>query len=254
MGRFYKTVDFNSEDFMSKLPFEFMAQALQNIDTQGDLQDSELKLLGDATAKVTALDKDKEFAKTIIDDYNNKVADLSTKIAQDRVNWRKYSGEIKNLSREVQSNMTKGDLANVSKNYTAYQTWLTEQKKNNKVLPGQVSAASQTFLNNYEGLAKNKEATLGTEDLYDYVDVQKKALDIVKDIKPLEGSITKDRPMGLYMIKEGESWKTVPPEYIEATLKNALGGDAEVQGFLNQAKKTGFIPDTENYLKNILCC
>lgn len=259
MARFYKTVDFSSEDFMSKLPIELMAKSLENVDNQVGTQENALNLLGSELAKINYLPQDKEVAETAIGGYNTQVEELTKAIQADPVNWRKSIGKVRDLTKTISTDYSKGQLGGLQGNYNkriAAEKQYDEQLKGGHIQPEQKQLMLNTLDSKYKGLNWNSATNTGTtyqdEDIHRYIDIPKKAMDIASKIRFEEGSITKDNPQGLYMVQVGEKIERLRPEQIKGVLKSYLLADPESLGFLKQAKDIGYIADTDTFLENTL--
>jgi hypothetical protein len=143
MGRFYKTARAQQIDYGMKLPLKYMAAAVANKDAQIDdtlSKEQALKaaLMQQRNASKTTMGRggylpsEAETYKQEINKYQEQIDDISTKIKGDLFNSYQQNASIADLTTDIQSSMTTGNLSVLQANMETSQNFW---KKNKDVSP-----------------------------------------------------------------------------------------------------------------------
>ena len=123
MGRFYKPAEYTPVDNIYKLPAEAMMKAIANTDAMVDSGIEQNDLFEGALGKINSLSIDSERVKQIRDGYNSKIKESSQSLMNDPTNYRKYLPSIKQLGKELQTDMSSGEIAAIQSRVQALNDW-----------------------------------------------------------------------------------------------------------------------------------
>ncbi len=251
MGRFYQSRDNRFlEDAIYTPPFEEMLKTLtavnQGIDSVYIYKD---KLRNSLQAQ--GLNIDKPYINKVINEYDNKIDEVSKVIAKNTLDYRKNLLRLKELDREITKEWTMGGISKVQGNLAArteFEKKYREQAIKDKgyVLQEDVDIA----LNKFDKDFISKGGTdynniVGTynqynyEDLNKYFDLQK----FVEDMADKYGEEITTRNWaysnGKWIYKGSESTKEKPENTIREGVYSAIKNNQEAMAYYNQMKRLG---------------
>lgn len=259
MGRFYSTTSFQPVDFIYQLPAKMMAETMQAVETRNDELNNSLNLLDDSLAKIQYLEPDKQRVKQIVNEYQNKINSLVENISSNPTEWRKYSSDVKNLGKELANNYTKGELAAIQGNYSAYQNWLKEDNerfKKGDITSEWLSSAKNKYLSEFNGT--NYDNNLGaynsikTEALAKHVDLNKKFDDYLKDVKANSTDVKNTTIGTQWLIKTENGNEWVDEARLAQIAANKLSADDETKAFIRQGANLGIFKDPAKVIENVM--
>lgn len=259
MARFYKTAkaDF-IQNKMYQPPIELMAQVIGNADKQ---------ILANETANLSLYDKlnaqglaaDNPRLQEIIGGYKSQIDEMATKLQQNPLEFRRETGNIRNLAKNIQDNWTSGEVAAIQANKQIRDKFVKDylervKDKDGRVLQQDVNNAVALFDKkyntgggaNYKG--PNQYNQYYTEDLNPYSDINAIAETVGKG---WEADMTSQgyANVGGQWIREGVNGKEVADEkQIKTAIQTRLLSDPEVTGYYGQQLRFGAI--TADELKN----
>lgn len=263
MGRFYKTSQPENIDFMFKLPENLMLQATQqaaqdieqNYVATLSLQDKlQLPAFGEA---------DKNRAKQIIASYEEKINALTQQLQENPLEFRRKSGDITALARDINSNWSKGEAAGIMDNYTKFNEM---QKRYEKMIQsGQIKDPySVPYL--FNNIKEKFEAKGGTkynpetggynqielEELTPYVDLPSEFDKYVEKMKPtiMAQSGIQKSPDGMYLRTTNYKTEVLSEQDILNTLWGRFVSDTNVHQYLRQREKIGVLPGSYDEFGN----
>lgn len=250
MARFYKTAKGEFvENKMYQPPIELMAQVIGNADKQIMTNESALASLYDKL-NAQGLSVDNPRLQEIIGGYRSQIDDMASKIQQNPLDFRRETGNIRNLGRSISDNWGSGEVSAIQGNKAArdkfVQTYLERVKdKDGRVLQQDVNNAISLFDKNYaqKGGANykgpNQYNQFYTEDLNPYVDVNSIAESVGKDWEA--DMVTQGYSnVGGQWIREGVNGKEIADEnQIKKAIQTRILGDPEVAAYYNQQLRFG---------------
>lgn len=120
MGRFYEsTAARYVDDKMFQAPSQLMAEAMQAKDAMIDKEVDTVEAY-DKLLKLQALDVDNPRANQLISEYHSKIDDIVKGISKNPLDFNNYSRTIRELGRDIQTNWTNGEAANIQNNKNRY--------------------------------------------------------------------------------------------------------------------------------------
>ena len=167
MGRFYKTARAQQIDYGMKLPLEYMAAAVANKDAQIDdtlSKEQALKaaLMQQRNATKTTMGRggylpsEAETYKQEINKYQEQIDDISTKIKGDLFNSYQQNASIADLTTDIQSSMTTGNLSVLQANMESLQGFA---KENKDISPEILEASIEKIKSDWGGKSINEDGT-----------------------------------------------------------------------------------------------
>lgn len=263
MGYNYKTTDPQDTDFIYQAPVNYMQEAAQNVSNMDDQQIQQTDLLGNGIANVKYLPGNEAAVKSIQDNYNKQINDITQQVSDDPTNFQKRMPLIRNLTRDITNNLTNGELSYYQQGANA----LSEFDKNNhqKVVgvngkPGTVTpeayqTARAAYLADYQkrieangGQAYNPQTKVGIpfapEDLIDTPNINKAISDATDKIKANSTDWKKDSITGNWIFTNQNKNETVEQARVAQVARDAVVGSPEITAYLKQGNKLGYLKGT----------
>jgi len=245
MGRFYKTSKPTFvKDNVYTPPFDLMAKVISNADKQIEKNETELLSLH-KKLKADSLTADKPQLKKIINNYNNKIDELTNQLKENPLEFRRKTSDIKDLSRKIYDDWTTGEVAAIQSNKKAYDTWVKEEQKrinSKQILQNDLNFAKDYFLHNFGGTKYNTDGNynnINLEGLNSYKDLEKIADDRAKGYVADQNSSLVMGSDGKYIRKYKTDKKYINPKEIQQGVFNALLNDQELMKYYEQQVKWG---------------
>ena len=251
MGRFFQAQEVElSKDHIYQPPVELMAKVIENADTQIQANETALLSLYDKL-QAEGLKVDEPRLQEIIKGYQSSIDNMATELQQDPLGFRKRMASIKQLSRDISNDWSKGEVAKIQGNKQArdnYQKLLDERVKQGKIMQEDANKALQLFDSKYTGIGyegPNKYNTYQTENLNDYINAMDVADNIGKgwqaDLKA-EGYQYDD---GQWIRSVNGSTEKVDFNEVKNAVEKGLLADKELMGYYEQQVKLGFMTPQE---------
>jgi hypothetical protein len=260
MGFNYKTTDPQDTDFIYQAPTNVMMQAIQVADQANDQQIQQADILGNTVANVKYLPTDEAAVKAAQDTYSKQIDDATTQIMQDPANFRKHMPLIRNITRDLTSNLQNGELASYQAKATALAQWdqvnhqkvIGEKGKPGTVTPEAYKAARAAFLSDYDNRVKQAggrsynpqtktSIPLTTEDLYDTPDINKAITDATDKIKANSSDWKRDSATGEWIFTNQSKNESVEQARVAQVAKDTITSDPHITGYLKQGSKLGYL-------------
>lgn len=250
MARFYKSAEGEFlQDKMYQPPIELMAKVIGNADQQ---------ILNNETALASLYDKlnaqglavDNPRLQEIINGYKSQIDEMATKIQQNPLEFRRETGNIRNLGRDIQTNWGTGEVSAIQGNKAArdkfVSTYLERVKdKEGRVLQQDVTNAVNAFDKQYNSAGganykgPNQYNQYKTEDLNPYTDINEIAESVGKGWEADMVNEGYSNVAGQW-IREGVNGKEIADENeIKQAIQTRLLSDPEVVGYYGQQLKFG---------------
>lgn len=251
MGRFYKTTKQDHLDYMYKLPEQYMLGAVQQ--ASDDLTQNQAALF-DMYGKLelNALSPDKEAAKQLLDNYEQKINTLTSELQADPLGFRKRTGDIMRLSRDLQKEFSSGKAAAIQGNYNAYQTQLQDWKKtarekqlaNADWIPGLAQKSLSEYANKGGAAYDDTTGDYNTymmDDLANHVDIDEKLSEIGKEYEPhirawADAGLSTD---GNFIVETSGKTETKSAHELLQAMTNQIMTDAESMRYIKQGSEIG---------------
>lgn len=250
MGRFYKQTQPENVDFMYKLPEALMIQATQQAAQDIEQNQAAMYSLYDKL-NLSALSSDKERAKQLVGEYEGKIGEMAQQLQKDPLSFRRKTGDIIGLSRQIQQDWTKGEAAAIQSNYNQLAEWekrMEDMVKSGKIDdPQAINYMRQYMMNKFKGTQYDKGSgkynQLYTEDLSPFVNVREEFDKYVKDMKPhvLATSNIEDVGNGQYIRKTDKTVERLGEDEVLSMLWNSFAADDKVKNYIHQRSKIGML-------------
>ena len=246
MGRYFRTATPQNIDFMYKLPenlmFKVAQQASEDISqNQAAVYDLYGKL------QLPAIENDKEEAKALLGGYEAKINDISKTLVDNPLEFRRKSGDILGLAREMAKDFSTGKAANIASRYASLNEWEKRQFENKDIKDKEAITAMKANI-----LATDKKAgglkynpvtqsgrSLPIEELYGTVDLNKQFMERANKIVAqvtANGNADKD---GKYIYTWKNKTEKRTPEQIRQVLYSDFLADQDTQNYIKQRSKIG---------------
>ena len=249
MGRFYKT---SVSQFVDKNiytpPWELMSKVIANTDSQ--IQENETALLSlHDKLQAQSLAVDEPRLKEIINGYTNQIDELAGKIQQNPLEFRRDTGAIRNLGRQIHTDWTQGEVAAIQGNKSARDAWVKEHLERTKAKQGYVTQDDVTFANsafdkqfNEKGGTKydnGKYNAYTTENLNAFVNLEdigeERAKGYISDVVQKNGAYSD----GKYMYTSESKKEFVPLNTIKQGVMSSMLNDKELMAYYGQQVRLG---------------
>lgn len=136
MARFFKSLDTRpDEDFVYGLPQEMMMKVADFADQNMSALSTQFDLVGDGLLSLESLDipGHQDLLRERQGYYGDQINDLTSQFTKDKANWRKYSGTLKNIGKELSEDLTRGKLRDITSAHKAYKTLAQEIKERDDI-------------------------------------------------------------------------------------------------------------------------
>lgn len=244
------------QDFIYQPPWELMQMSLAQNQAGYDSALTQTQALeGLLNIAHRNSESDTNAAKEIKQYYETKINDLSSQINQDPSNWRKSAGALRNLTREIQTDRSTGNIAKLEGTYSAYQKYIKDAEELRKKKPEAFDNTAYQYGLNYldkqwggdsinNGVWKGEELISRPELLN-----AKNVMEIATKIPAYKNASIVEAPNGGYIITQGGKSETVPREVLLNAVGSAMMSDPTLQPYLEQQQRFG-IPGA-NYFEEV---
>ena len=223
MGRFFQTAPTQFvEDYIYQPPWELMQQAAAKEQQIYDAAIASTKLFDNIPIEHLQGEDDVYNVQEKQRYYAENAANIAKAIQNDPSKARQYMNNIEALSKELQKDMTSGDLSKIIGSAQAYKKWQEDNKKRKEEDASRYSAAENYYLGEYlnaggNSLNRQFKGELITKD----VDWQK-LYDSVDKLKASEWTQQSAGASGGYIYKNKQTGETVTADRINGYLMSRL--------------------------------
>lgn len=230
MARFYQAPTPNFvDDFMYQPPWEMMQQALA-VNEQG-VQSSlaQAELFKNLDIKYIDDPVERENVEKIKNYYTSKADELTNAIGQDPMKWRSFLPEISKFSKELQEDMTTGNISKIQGSYTNLQQWMTDNEKYKTSDPSLYNRLYNKWKGDWAQGNRSLDKTFQGKQIVgsEVVNMLNKEMrDFMNDFKA--DKIEKQN--GMYLV--GEKW--VHKDDVERAAYDLISSKPEFSGWIQQ--------------------
>lgn len=223
MGRFFQTAPTQFvEDYIYQPPWELIQQAAAKEQQIYDAAVASTKIFDNLQIDHLQGEDDVYNVKEKQRYYAENAANIAKAIQNDPSKARQYMNNIEALSKELQKDMTTGDLSKIIGSAQAYKKWQEDNKKLKEDDASRYSAAENYYLGEYlkaggNSLNRQFKGELITKD----VDWQK-LYDSVDKLKASEWTQQSAGASGGYIYKNKQTGETVTADRINGYLMSRL--------------------------------
>ena len=223
MGRFFQTAPTQFvEDYIYQPPWELMQQAATKEQQIYDAAIASTKLFDNIPIEHLQGEDDVYNVQEKQRYYAENAANIAKAIQNDPSKARQYMNSIEALSKELQKDMTTGDISKIQSSAQAYKKWQEDNKKRKEEDASRYSAAENYYLGEYlkaggNSLNRQFKGELITKD----VDWQK-LYDSVDKLKASEWTQQSAGASGGYIYKNKQTGETVTTDRINGYLMSRL--------------------------------
>ena len=223
MGRFFQTAPTQFvEDYIYQPPWELIQQAAAKEQQIYDAAVASTKIFDNLQIDHLQGEDDVYNVKEKQRYYAENAANIAKAIQNDPSKARQYMNNIEALSKELQKDMTSGDLSKIIGSAQAYKKWQEDNKKRKEEDASRYSAAENYYLGEYlkaggNSLNRQFKGELITKD----VDWQK-LYDSVDKLKASEWTQQSAGASGGYIYKNKQTGETVTADRINGYLMSRL--------------------------------
>ena len=223
MGRFFQTAPTQFvENYIYQPPWELMQQAAAKEQQIYDAAVASTKIFDNLQIDHLQGEDDVYNVKEKQRYYAENAANIAKAIQNDPSKARQYMNNIEALSKELQKDMTTGDISKIQSSAQAYKKWQEDNKKRKEEDASRYSAAENYYLGEYlkaggNSLNRQFKGELITKD----VDWQK-LYDSVDKLKASEWTQQSAGASGGYIYKNKQTGETVTADRINGYLMSRL--------------------------------
>ena len=223
MGRFFQTAPTQFvEDYIYQPPWELMQQAAAKEQQIYDAAVASTKIFDNLQIDHLQGEDDVYNVKEKQRYYAENAANIAKAIQNDPSKARQYMNNIEALSKELQKDITTGDISKIQSSAQAYKKWQEDNKKRKEEDASRYSAAENYYLGEYlkaggNSLNRQFKGELITKD----VDWQK-LYDSVDKLKASEWTQQSAGASGGYIYKNKQTGETVTADRINGYLMSRL--------------------------------
>lgn len=241
------------DDFVYQPPWELMQLSLaqnqsgyDNALTQTQAIDGLLNIAHrNSQADSTAANEIKQY-------YESRVNDITNTIQANPKDWRKSQRQLRDLTKEIQSDRTSGNIAKLEGTYGAYQTYLKNAEEQRKKNPKEFDNATYQYgLNSFDkkwgGDSINNGIWQG-EELFQRPDLlnAKNLMELAVKVPAYKNANIVEAPNGGYIISQGGKSETLSKDKLLQAIVPAVLSDPSLQPYLDQQQRFG-IPGAEYF-------
>lgn len=251
MGRFYKTAKptFVDENIYTP-PWQLATQVLSQVDSDIAQNEQILFALNDKL-QAEALQQDQPRVREIISGYETQIDELTKKIQENPLEFRRDTGTIRNLGRDIHENWTRGEIAAIQGNKSTFDDWQKRHLEKVKATKGYITQedmtnAKQLFLNNFGGTNFQSDSgmydNIYTEDLNPFVDLE----DLAEErAKGYEADLVKNFGAAIgpdgYIRNTTGSREFISYEEIYKGVYSSMLNDNELMNYYGQQMRLGVL-------------
>lgn len=221
MGRFFQTAPTQFvEDYIYQPPWELMQQAAAKEQQIYDAAVASTKIFDNLQIDHLQGEDDVYNVKEKQRYYAENAANIAKAIQNDPSKARQYINNIEALSKELQKDMTTGDISKIQSSAQAYKKWQEDNKKLKEEDPSRYSAAERTYLADYinaggNSISQKFKGDLVTKGL-DYEALRKS----MSELKASSVKSTTTTPAGnLYLVERGGKKEQLTEDELTAWLQ-----------------------------------
>ena len=223
MGRFFQTAPTQFvEDYIYQPPWELMQQAAAKEQQIYDAAVASTKIFDNLQIDHLQGEDDVYNVKEKQRYYAENAANIAKAIQNDPSKAQQYLNNIDSLQKELQKDMTSGDLSHIIGSAQAFKKWQEDNKKRKEEDASRYSAAENYYLGEYlkaggNSLNRQFKGELITKD----VDWQK-LYDSIDKLKASEWTQQSAGASGGYIYKNKQTGETVTADRINGYLMSRL--------------------------------
>jgi len=238
-----------------QLPFDELARGLKQKQNTQDAAIKDLEAQKELAAKLNSLPQDRVEAISLIDNIYEQSNALSTGVD---LTTREGMTAVQMLKDGVRKEFSPGGKANaIETNLNTYNEW--DKRQQEKLAKGtikkeQYEFGSKFLMNNYSGVGEFNPITgmynsFNTEEIADYVNVNDRLKELVKDTKANATNVTTDAISGdeKWIITTTDGLREVTEREIMEIAIQKLYRDDNTISYLSQNQKFGMIPEGSFY-------
>jgi len=238
-----------------QLPFDELARGLKQKQNTQDAAIKDLEAQKELAAKLNSLPQDRVEAISLIDNIYTQSNALSTGVD---LTTREGMTAVQMLKDGVRKEFSPGGKANaIETNLNTYNEW--DKRQQEKLAKGtikkeQYEFGSKFLMNNYSGVGEFNPITgmynsFNTEEIADYVNVNDRIKELVKDTKANATDVTTDAISGdqKWIITTTNGVEEVTEREIMDIAIQKLYRDDNTISYLSQNQKFGVIPEGSFY-------
>jgi hypothetical protein len=233
------------------MPEQAYLKAIDTADKQVAAKEAELAEL-EGRLKANALSPDEARRTEKIDEYKNQINELSNKILDNPLEYRKNIKPIKSLSDKIYQDWTRGEMAAIQGNYDtrkAYSDKYDALVKAGKQRPQDKQAAMNYFDQNF-AMGKGTQfkgagdyKAYSTEEINPYMDVvdyvDKHGAGWKEDLESSLGGSVKQMGDGRYLVTSGETTRYVTEKEVNGALGGIIQNNPDFKAYYQQKVKFG---------------
>lgn len=238
-----------------QLPFDELARGLQQKQNTQDAAIKDIETQKDLAAKLNSLPQDRREAIGLIDNIYTQSNALSTGVD---LTTREGMTAVQMLKDGVRKEFSPGGKANaIETNLNTFNEW--DKRQQEKLAKGtikkeQYELTSKFLMNNYSGVGEFNPITgmynsFNTEEIADYVNVNDRLKELVKDTKANATKVTTDAFSGdeKWIITTTNGVEEVTEREIMEIAIQKLYRDDNTISYLSQNQKIGALPEGSFY-------
>ena len=240
MGRFFQTAPTQFvEDYIYQPPWELMQQAASQKQKIYDAAIASTKLFDNIPIEHLQGEDDVYNVQEKQRYYAENAANIAKAIQNDPSKAQQYLNNIDSLQKELQKDMTSGDLSKIIGSAQAYKKWQEDNKKRKEDDPSRYSAAERTYLADYlnaggNSLSQGFRGEQVTKDV-DWEKVNK----VATDLKASSYSKSGTTANGMYLYTNKETGKQVTEEEMNAAVYGQIMQNPSYMAALRQSQQYG---------------
>ena len=240
MGRFFQTAPTQFvENYIYQPPWELMQQAAAQKQKIYDAAIASTKLFDNIPIEHLQGEDDVYNVQEKQRYYAENAANIAKAIQNDPARAQQYLNNIDSLQKELQKDMTSGDLSKIIGSAQAYKKWQEDNKKRKEEDPARYAAAERTYLGEYlnaggNSLSQGFRGDLVTKGI-DYEAIRKS----LGELKANKIKSTRQTPGGgLYMVETENGLEEMSEERMNGWMLSQILSPENLAS-LSQSEKFG---------------
>ena len=240
MGRFFQTAPTQFIDnYIYQPPWELMQQAASQKQKIYDAAIASTKLFDNIPIEHLQGEDDVYNVQEKQRYYAENAANIAKAIQNDPARAQQYLNNIDSLQKELQKDMTSGDLSKIIGSAQAYKKWQEDNKKRKEEDPARYAAAERTYLGEYlnaggNSLSQGFRGDLVTKGI-DYEAIRKS----LGELKANKIKSTRQTPGGgLYMVETENGLEEMSEERMNGWMLSQILSPENLAS-LSQSEKFG---------------
>jgi hypothetical protein len=231
MGQYFQSATpINDVDYMYQAPTNLMMKVIETADNNIDNTIQKTDLLGNALTTIKHIPNDAQDVKELQNQYQSRIDDITNTISKNPADYRKQLPYVRQVTRDIQQDMTSGRIAAIEERANGYIDWnkrMQDKVNAGKLSPSRFQRAKSLALSQDKGVQYDPNTgnynRFQPEDLPDDVNVSDIFDKYLSDVKASSYKVSGSGVNSMWRYTDENGVKTVPySELVNIATNKAL--------------------------------